>query len=173
MILVDSSVIIDFLKGTENIKTALFDKIIKQNLPYGIASYTYQEVLQGARNEQEYDVLKDYLSTQKIYFLPEITETYEKAARLFYNVRRQGVTPRSVVDILIALTAIEHNLLLLHNDRNFDTMAFKVSSLKVLETVDLSFTESNMSALRVSIRQNENGQVFIKTMEEIRTMEDE
>ena len=132
MILVDTSVLIDFLKGTENTKSELFEMIIRQKLPYGIASYTYQEVLQGARDEREYKKLNEYLSTQKIYFLPETVETYEKAAHMFFNLRRQGVTPRSTVDIMIVLIAVKYDLLLLHNDKDFDAVSEKVSELKLL-----------------------------------------
>ena len=135
MILVDTSVLIDFLKGTENKKADLFEMILKQNLPYGIASYSFQEVLQGARDEQEYAKLNSYLSSLRIYFLKEAIETYEKAAFLFFSLRRQGITPRSGVDILIALTAMEHDLFLLHNDRDFDAISEKITNLKILKTL--------------------------------------
>ena len=132
MILIDTSVLIDFLKGVQNTKTELFELALNQQIPYGIASYTYQEVLQGARDKNEYDKLNEYLSTQNIYLLPEVIETYEKAARMFFTLRRQGVTPRSTIDVLIALTAIEYNLFLLHNDRDFDIIAEKTVGLKIL-----------------------------------------
>ena len=130
MILVDTSVLIDYFKGTENKKTVIFETILKRKLPYGIAAYTYQEILQGARNESEYKELKAYLSTQTIYFLPEEIEAYEEAARLYYNLRRQGITPRSIIDIFIALIAIKNDLMLLHNDRDFDELAAKLTALK-------------------------------------------
>ena len=132
MILVDTSVLIDFLKGVQNAKIELFEKILEQKMPYGIASYTYQEVLQGARDKREYEKLKDYLSTQNIYFLPETIDIYEKAANMFFDLRRQGITPRSTIDILIASIAIEHNLFLLHNDRDFDVISGKIHELKIL-----------------------------------------
>lgn len=135
MILVDTSVLIDFFKGTKNYVTKLFEEVLKQNLPFGIASYTYQEVLQGTRDRREYDKLKEYISTQHIYFLPETIEAYENAARLFFNLRRQGITPRSAIDILIARIAIEHNLLLLHNDKDFDVISQKITDLKILNNV--------------------------------------
>ena len=131
MILVDTTVLIDLLKGVENEKTEIFEEIQLQNIPYGITSYTYQEVLQGARDEAEYKKLKKYLSSQTIYFLPEIIETYDKAANIFFSLRKQGVTIRSTIDILIGLTAIEHDLLLLHNDKDFDAMAVKIKDLKI------------------------------------------
>lgn len=135
MILVDTSVLIDFLKGQTNEKIQLFDEILSRNIDFGFSSYTFQEVLQGAQNEKEYEQLRDYLSTQIIYFLPEETATYEKAARLYFDLRRKGITPRSTIDVLIALTAIENNLLLLHNDRDFDLMAKQVKALNVLKVI--------------------------------------
>ncbi|MDD2586777.1 MAG: PIN domain-containing protein [Syntrophomonadaceae bacterium] len=135
MILVDTSVLIDFLKGHTNEKIQLFDEILSRNIDFGFSSYTFQEVLQGAQNEKEYEQLRDYLSTQIIYFLPEETATYEKAARLYFDLRRKGITPRSTIDVLIALTAIENNLLLLHNDRDFDLMAKQVKALNVLKVI--------------------------------------
>lgn len=135
MILVDTSVLIGYLKGSNDKKTLLFNEVLSRDIPFGISPYTLQEVLQGARNEKEYEQLQDYLSTQTIYFLPEETATYEKAARLYFNVRRQGITPRSTIDILIALTAIENNLILLHNDRDFDLIVEKVNHLISLEEI--------------------------------------
>ena len=131
MILVDTTVVIDLLKGIENKKIKLFEEVLSRNVPYGISSYTFQEVLQGVKDEGEYGTVRKYLLSQKIYFLPENIETYEKAALMFFRLRRQGITIRSTIDILIALTAIEHNLLLLHNDRDFDYMAASLPELKV------------------------------------------
>ena len=133
MILVETSVLIDFMRGRANAKTELFDLVLKRKLPFGIAAYTYQEVLQGALNETEYAKLKEYLSTQRIYFLPENVDTYTDAARLYFDLRRQGITPRSTIDILIALIALKNDLFLLHNDRDFDLLAPMIKDLKILE----------------------------------------
>lgn len=135
MILVDTSVLISFLKGEEDDKITILQDILSRDIPFGISCYTYQEVLQGARNEAEFKTLKDYLSSQHIYYLDSEADTYEKAAKLFYNLRRSGVTPRSTLDILIALTAIENNLALLHNDRDYDTMAKRVPELRILHNL--------------------------------------
>jgi len=132
LILVDTSVLVDYFRGRENEKLKLFELVLSQKMPYGISAYTYLELLQGSKNDKEYTVLKEYLSTQTIYLLPETIETYEKAANAFYNLRRKGITPRSTIDVLIALTAIEHSLLLLHNDNDFDVFAEKIADLKIL-----------------------------------------
>jgi len=133
MILVDTSVLIGFLKGQTDEKTQLFEEVLTLNIPFGISSYTFQEVLQGARDENEYQQLQDYLSTQIIYFLPEETATYEKAARMYFELRRKGITPRSTIDILIALTAMENKLMLLHNDHDFDVMAGQLDKLDIFK----------------------------------------
>ncbi|MCL2810393.1 MAG: PIN domain nuclease [Clostridia bacterium] len=135
MILVDTSVLVGFLNGQANEKVQLFEAVLSREIPFGISEYTYQEVLQGARDEKEFKQLKEYLSAQKIYFLPEGVASYEKAARLYFGLRRKGVTPRSTIDILIALTAIDNRLLLLHNDRDFDTMAEKVDELQIFMNI--------------------------------------
>ena len=132
MILVDTSVLIGYLKGQDDARTLLFDELQTRKIPFGISPYTLQEVLQGARNEEDYQRLWEYLSTQIIYFLPEEISTYEKAAQLYFDLRRKGLTPRSTIDILIALTALENKLMLLHNDRDFDLMAEQMKELKIL-----------------------------------------
>ena len=132
MILVDTSVLIDYLKGLENVKTSLFEKIVKQKIPFGISSYTYQEVLQGARDDKEFDDLKEYLSSQNIYYLSASIETFNDAAQMFYSLRRNGITIRSTIDILIALTCLEYDLILLHNDRDFNMIKSRIHTLKIL-----------------------------------------
>lgn len=134
MILVDTSVLIGFLKGQIDDKTELFKEILSRDIPFGISSYTYQEVLQGARNEKEFQTLKEYLSTQQIYYLESEASTFEKAAKLYFNLRRKGVTPRSTLDMLIALTAIENNLALIHNDSDFDMMAEYTPELRIFNS---------------------------------------
>lgn len=54
MILVDTSVLISFLKGIEKEQVRKFEDIIQKNIPFGINNYIYQELLQGAKNEKEY-----------------------------------------------------------------------------------------------------------------------
>ena len=58
-------------------------------------------------------------------------ETYREAALLYFRCRRLGVTVRSTIDCLIARQAIEQDLLLIHNDRDFSNMADIVPELKL------------------------------------------
>jgi hypothetical protein len=135
MILVDTSVLIGYLKGQAGLKIDLFENVISHGIPYGFSAYTFQETLQGTRDKREFKQLREYLTTQNIYFMPETLATYEKAALLHFNLRRHGVTIRGSIDVLIALTAIEHTLLLLHDDRDFDGIAKWTPELRLLETL--------------------------------------
>ncbi len=56
-------------------------------------------------------------------------------ASLYARCRRAGVTPRSTIDCLLAQIAIEHNLLLLHSDRDFPRIAAVVPELKLYESL--------------------------------------
>jgi len=132
MVLVDTSVLIDYLKGRVTKKTELLGQVLDRDVPFGISCYTYQEVLQGARDEAELRTLREYLSTQVIYYLEQTPGTYENAATLYFRLRRIGITPRGAVDILIALTAMVNRLWLLHDDRDFDVMAQHLPELRVL-----------------------------------------
>jgi predicted nucleic acid-binding protein len=123
MILVDTSVLVDFFKGMKNEPSQRFKFILQQGIPFGITSLIYQELLQGARSEKEYRLLRGYLETQRFYNPKDPVDSYAKAARIYFDCRKKGVTVRSTIDCIIAQTAIEHNLLLLHNDNGFGAIA--------------------------------------------------
>ncbi|MBE3592172.1 MAG: PIN domain nuclease [Thermoanaerobacter sp.] len=123
MILVDTSVLISFLKGIENEKVKKFEEIIQNNIPFGINNFIYQELLQGAKTENEFNLIKEYLATQKFYDLKYGTKSYENAAKLYSKCKKKGITIRSTIDLLIAETAIENNLYLLHDDKDFSLIA--------------------------------------------------
>jgi predicted nucleic acid-binding protein len=133
MILVDTSVLIDFFRGINNPAKVRFKSILEQDIPFGITALIYQEVLQGAKSEKEYADLNKYLSSQRFFHPKDPIETFAKAARLYFRCRKKGITIRSTVDCLIAQISIENELLLLHNDRGFEAMA-TVAPLKFFET---------------------------------------
>jgi predicted nucleic acid-binding protein len=133
MILVDTSVLVDYFKGLDNNATQTLDYIIDSGIPYGINDYIYQEILQGSRTVEEFQKLKEYLESIPFYYLHYGKGSFEKAAFLNFTCRRAGITIRSTVDLLIAETAIENNLYLLHNDKDFINLAGIVSELKLYE----------------------------------------
>jgi hypothetical protein len=64
MILVDTSVLIQFFKGIHSEGAKKFSIVLQRKIPFGINSLIFQEVLQGARSEKEYLILKKYLENQ-------------------------------------------------------------------------------------------------------------
>ena len=130
MILVDTSVLINFLKGKKNESVDKLETAIINKIPFGICSLVYLEVLQGAKTEKEYCLLKSYLSTQRFYELNNGIASYEAASLLFMNCRKMGITVRSSIDVIIAQIAMENNLFLLHEDSDFSNMAKVIKNLK-------------------------------------------
>jgi len=122
VVLVDTSVMIGYLQWEENHAILRFQYILDNNIPFGINSLIYQEVLQGVKTEKDFDKTKKYLDTQRFYSLKDEKESYASAAKIYFRCRKKGFTIRSTIDCLIAQTAIEYNLLLLHNDSDFDNI---------------------------------------------------
>jgi predicted nucleic acid-binding protein len=133
VILVDTSVLIDYFKNANAKHVSVFDTIISNKLPFGINSYIYQEVLQGSRNESEYKILKEYLCSLPFYYLKNGLESFSNAAMLNMKCRNSGLTIRSTIDLLIVQTALENDLFLLHNDRDFTNISKVTNSLKIYE----------------------------------------
>ena len=123
MILVDTSVLIDLFKGNDNDAVCDFREVILQQVPFGITSVIYQEILQGARTRKEYTLLNEYLSTQRFFHPKDAVASYAGAANIYFSCRRKGVTIRSTIDCLIAQITLEHRFFLLHNDKDFTAMA--------------------------------------------------
>jgi len=132
MILVDTSILIGYFKGLKGKPYDILDVLLDENTPLGICNQIYQEVLQGAKNEKEFNMLKDYLNTMDFYDLRYGKKSYENSAKLYFECRRNGITPRSTIDLIIAQTAIDNNLLLFHNDSDFVQISKVNSNLKLL-----------------------------------------
>jgi len=133
VILVDTSVLVGYLKGSAGAVYDKLDEIIAAGAHFGINGFIYQEVLQGARDEREFALLDEYLSSLRFYSLLKGRASFESAARIYFLCRRSGVTVRSTVDLLIAQTAIENDLHLLHNDRDFLNIAKVLTDLKLID----------------------------------------
>jgi predicted nucleic acid-binding protein len=132
MILVDTSVLIDFFKGRNNMYVAALDRVLENGIPFGINDFIYQELLQGARTIEEFQKLKEYLETIPFFYL-QGKESFEKAALLNITCRKAGITIRSTIDLLIIETAMENDLFLLHNDNDFFHIAEIMPELKIYE----------------------------------------
>jgi len=137
MILLDTSVLIDYLKGTENPESAALDRIIDKGIPFGICAFVFQETLQGARDLEEYERLREYLGSLVFHELRNGIGSYEKATLINARCRNAGLAVRSAIDLLIAEIAIENDLELLHRDNDFRNIANVVGELKLFDPRDL------------------------------------
>ncbi|MBA3921407.1 MAG: PIN domain-containing protein, partial [Nostocaceae cyanobacterium] len=68
----------------------------------------------------EWVLLETYLEDQD--YVEQTSNTWIAAARIYYDLQRQGLTARNSIDCCIAQLAIEHQLTLVHNDRDFDAI---------------------------------------------------
>ena len=87
--------------------------------------------MQGARDEREWRRLDLYLSVQQILAPADPWAAHRAAARIYFDCRRRGVTPRGPVDCLIAHLVIDAGAVLLHRDDDFERMR-RVVPLKTL-----------------------------------------
>ena len=132
MILVDTSILIGYFKGLKGEPYDKLDNLIDQDISIGICNQVYQEVLQGAKSKKEFDLLKEYLGIMDFYDLRYGKKSYENAAWIYYKCRKAGITIRSTIDLIIAQTAIDNNLLLFHNDNDFIQISQVIPDLKLL-----------------------------------------
>ncbi len=120
MILVDTSVWIEILRDRKRRARETFRSFIADE-PYGLCLLTQLELLQGAKDEREWRLLDEYLAGQT--YLEVNEDTWRKAARIYFELRRKGLTVNSPVDCCIAQVAMDENALLLHRDRDFEKVA--------------------------------------------------
>lgn len=132
MVLIDTSVLINYLKNKDDEYTNALSILLDNHYPVGINNYIYQELLQGAKSEKEYELLKEYFSRFHFYQL-EGKSSFEKAALMNVKCRNRGVTIRSTVDLMIAQTAIENDVMLLTSDTDFFNMAKVIDELKLFD----------------------------------------
>ena len=123
MVLVDTSVWIDFLRGSPTPQVATLEALLEGDDLVGTAPIILQEVLQGADSPRRFEQWRRGFSGLISYLPLDPIDTHVEAARLFAACRRAGKTPRSSNDCLIAQIALEHDLVLLEDDRDFESIA--------------------------------------------------
>ena len=130
MTLVDSSVWIDYFKGTVTAQTERLDKLLDQEL-LAIGDLILVEVLQGFTNERDFNEARKMLTSLIVVELGG-QEIAIQAAKNFRALRVLGVTVRKTIATVIATRCIESGYDLLHNDRDFDPFAKRLGLRVVL-----------------------------------------
>ena len=129
MILVDSSVWIDYFNGSITAQTELLDRLLGRE-PLAIGDLILTEVLQGFVDERDFERARNMLTSLIVIELGG-QEIAIQAAKNFRALRNLGVTVRKTIDTVIATRCIESGYDLLHDDRDFDPFV-KHLSLRVV-----------------------------------------
>jgi predicted nucleic acid-binding protein len=136
MILVDSSVWIDYFKGAYNWQVEMLDMLLQQK-PIIMGDLILAEVLQGFRSDKDFKLAKKFLSDLPFRTVGGYTVALQSASHYRY-LRKKGVTVRKTIDLIIATFCIIENITLLHNDQDFEPMVTHLP----LKTISRSTAES-------------------------------
>ena len=131
MILVDSSVWIDYFRGDVTPESDRLDQLLSSELLL-IGDLILTEVLQGFVRERDFNQAKTLLTALPVVPLvgPHVAL---QAARNFRHLRARGVTVRKTIDTLIATSCIENGYTLLYSDRDFDPFVEQLGLLSALQ----------------------------------------
>lgn len=118
MIIVDTTVWVDYFRGTRNPETGWLDREVGRE-EIGLADLILCEVLQGVRSERDFWHAKMVLG--EFALLPAGGEELAiAAAKNYRKIREEGLTVRKTIDCLIATFCLRNGFALLHRDRDFD-----------------------------------------------------
>ncbi len=129
MIVVDTTVWIDFLEARNTRYDRTLQALIEEGPSVGLTDLIYGEILQGIRDDEKFSQIRDILQAFPILRVRGL-RTFEHAASIYRACRKRGLTIRSTIDCLIAATCIESGAEIYHNDRDFETIA-KLHGLKI------------------------------------------
>ena len=122
MILVDTSVWIQFFNEARDTQAVHLRDLIERKVDLALSDLILTEILQGILEEAQFEFVRAYLLDFPVFRAVSL-ETYIHAAQLYRRCHRAGLTVRKTIDCLIAAVTIEHGLELFHNDRDFDALA--------------------------------------------------
>lgn len=118
MILVDSSVWIDYFRGSATPQVEKLDSLLG-NTPIATGDLMLTEVLQGFISDRDFNQARKLMASLVVVDLVGQT-TAIQAARNFRVLRSLGITMRKTIDTIIATYCIENGLPFLYSDRDFD-----------------------------------------------------
>lgn len=117
MILVDSSVWIDYFNGQSTPQVEILDNLLGAQ-PVAIGDLILAEVLQGFRQDSDYIIAKRLLTSLTVFNLLN-SDLAIQSVDNFRVLRKQGITIRKTIDVIIATFCIQENHALLFSDRDF------------------------------------------------------
>jgi len=120
MILVDSSVWIDYFNGRKTPRTDWLDVALGSE-PLVMGDIILTEVLQGFQSDKDFNTAKKLLLAFPVMDMGG-QQLAIKSAMNYRFLRKKGVTVRKTIDVMIATFCIQNHISLLHNDRDFEPM---------------------------------------------------
>jgi predicted nucleic acid-binding protein len=117
MILVDTSVWIDYFNKRENLHTKILDAGIVDGT-VAIGDIIFLELLQGFRDDKDYKKVRTRLAALDLYELFG-KDMISRCADNYRALRKKGITIRATTDVIIATYCIEHGIPLLFIDKDF------------------------------------------------------
>lgn len=127
MVLVDTSIWVDFFQAPESHTGSALVSLIKNHNSVALCGVVLQEVLQGVRNQKSFELVRERLL--KFPFVEANMETWLLAASIYRDLRAKGIT-MPPVDVTIAAIAILNDLPLFSRDAHFEEVA-QVSGLRL------------------------------------------
>jgi len=118
MIVVDTTVWIDYFNGQTNPQTDYLDTVLLQQ-PIIIGDLILGEILQGFQRDEDFEAAREALS-KLVQAQMVNTDLAVQSARNYRALRKMGITVRKTIDCFIATFCIENAHMLLHNDHDFD-----------------------------------------------------
>lgn len=131
MILVDSSVWIDYFRGNPTPQADTLDKLLGSE-PLVIGDLILTEVLQGFSTDRDFNQTKKLLTSLTVINLGG-QDIAIQAAKNYRTLRALGIIVRKTIDSIIATRCIESGYTLLHSDRDFDAFATHLGLRTVLQ----------------------------------------
>lgn len=121
MILVDTSVWIDFFAGRDLPHVATLEHWIHNHQDLALCGIILTEILQGIADDTSHRRVRLYLKS--LIMLPMPETVFERAADIYRKLRKAGITVRKSNACIIAATVIEHHCQFIHNDKDFAGIA--------------------------------------------------
>lgn len=121
MILVDTSVWIDYFNGNPSWQTDLLEKYLSGE-PIVMGDLILTEILQGFRSDKDYKTAKSFLNALPFRQMGGY-DVAIRSAQNYRKLRKAGITVRKTIDVIIATFCMLEGLTLLHDDRDFEPIA--------------------------------------------------
>lgn len=136
MILADTSAWVEYDRGTGTTADQRIAELIAGDGPLMVTEPVLMEVLAGARDDEREDDLRRMLLRFGLAPFDAVTD-FDAAARIYRRCRQVGVTPRGMVDCMIAAVA---------NRRGLALLAWDADMFRVAEVVGIDLDEASLRA---------------------------